>query len=170
MFGSVIDSVHSRRATKEKDLSPSHGNIEDWLKSFSIMTFPPLFFFSALFYTDVASTVFVFLCFELFLDSQTSRSDCTNIRWSIAQILLGTWALLFRQTNIFWVAIFPAGLAIIQGAAACSATRPFRQNDRQSFRQVLHNAWVNSAIYDPPLTAAWFDGQNNDVLRLPSIH
>lgn len=170
MFGSVIDSVRSRRVTKEKDLSPSHGNIEDWLKSFSIMTFPPLFFFSALFYTDVASTVFVFLCFELFLGSQMSRSNYINIRWSIAQVLLGAWALLFRQTNIFWVAIFPAGLAIIQGAAACSETRPFRHNDHQYFRQVLRNAWVNSAIYDPPLTAAWFDGQNDDVLRFPSIH
>lgn len=166
MFGKAIDITHSHQAIKENE-SPYHGSIQDWLKYFNIMTFPPLFFFSALFYTDVASTVFVFLCFQLFLDSQVSSSVTS---WPLAQILLGACALLFRQTNIFWVAIFPAGLAIIQGAAACSKTRPFQQNDYQSFRQIMQNAWVNSAIYDPPLTAAWLEGQNDDVLRLTSIH
>jgi alpha-1,2-glucosyltransferase len=112
----------------------------------------------------VASTVFVFLCFQRFLDAQVSRSD--HIAWSIAQILLGAWALLFRQTNIFWVAVFPAGLAIIQGAAACSKTRSSQRNEYQSFQQVLHNAWVNSVVYDPPLITAWFDGEDDNVPRL----
>jgi len=87
------------------------------------------------------------------------------VPWLISQILLGAWALLFRQTNIFWVAVFPAGLAIIQEAAACSKTRPFQQNEYQSFQEVLRNAWVNSAIYDPPLTAAWFGGQGDNLLQ-----
>jgi len=156
-FGRVIDAVRNHRTTKENE-SHNHGNTQNWLKNFNIIAFPPLFFFSALFYTDVASTVFVFLCFQHFLDSQVSRSD--SIARSIAQILLGAWALLFRQTNIFWVVVFPAGLAIIQEAAACSKTRSFQQNDRQSFQQVLHNAWINSAVYDPPLTTALFDGQD----------
>jgi alpha-1,2-glucosyltransferase len=168
LFGRVIDSVQSDGPIKAKE-SSNHGSIQDWLKNFNIIAFPPLFFFSALFYTDMASTVFVFLSFQLFLDSQVSRSGYTHIPWSIAQILLGIWALLFRQTNIFWVAVFPAGLAIIQGATACSKTRPSQRNDYQSFGQVLHNAWVNSAIYDPPLTAAWFDGQDDNVLRLQAF-
>lgn len=75
----------------------------------NIALFPPLFFFCALFYTDVASTVSVLAFWAYF-----SRVRAT---WTIAQgiclTLLGLLSLTFRQTNIFWVAVFPAGLTLV---------------------------------------------------------
>ena len=61
--------------------------------------FPALFFFYALYYTDVASTFSVLYAYYCHLKKQKKRL-----------FLAGLVSLWFRQTNIFWVAIFMGGL------------------------------------------------------------
>lgn len=62
------------------------------VEAVSLSAFPLLFFYTALFYTDLGSTFFVLLSCSLTMQAQ---------RWPGA--LAGAVALVFRQTNIVWV-------------------------------------------------------------------
>ena len=150
----IIDLVQRGKSTRTLKEGGSYG-FQEWLKAFNMMTFPPLFFFSALFYTDVASTFLVYLYFQLFLNRLMVNEE--NVRKEVIQVGLGIASLLFRQTNVFWVAVFPAGLAIIQGTKACSPDRTSTLKGPQSFAQVVQLAWKESIVYDPPVAEAWLD-------------
>jgi alpha-1,2-glucosyltransferase len=50
--------------------------------------------------------MFVLLSYLVYLST-------TNVRGELGVTFIGILALLFRQTNIFWVAVFPAGLAVV---------------------------------------------------------
>ena len=63
-----------------------------------LATFPVLYFFSWLYYTDPGATLFTLLLYSLTLDR----------RYFLAS-LAGVAAILFRQTNVIWV-FFAAGL------------------------------------------------------------
>lgn len=63
------------------------------LSAFNLALFPLLYFFNFLYYTDVGSTFMVLLMYCLHLD----RRD-----WFAA--FIGVLSVLFRQTNIIWVA------------------------------------------------------------------
>ncbi|KAI9745418.1 MAG: glucosyltransferase [Claussenomyces sp. TS43310] len=84
-----------------------------WTSSYSIHTavnislFPLLFFFSGLYYTDVLSTCIVLVAYDVFLKRDGMRP---SLRDGLRIYTWGIAALLMRQTNIFWVAIFLAGL------------------------------------------------------------
>ncbi|KAF2150548.1 glycosyltransferase family 59 protein [Myriangium duriaei CBS 260.36] len=79
--------------------------------AFNIALFPPLFFFSALYYTDIAAVVSVLLCWNSFLRSH-ARAFPTVLQ-DISTIFWGVISLTFRQTNIFWVSIFPAAILLV---------------------------------------------------------
>ena len=72
--------------------------------AFNIALFPPLFFFSGLFYTDVLSTCLMLRMYRLFLQRHGAA-------WLY---VAGILALLMRQTNIFWVALFMGGLEAVE--------------------------------------------------------
>jgi alpha-1,2-glucosyltransferase len=74
----------------------------------NICLFPPLFFFSGLYYTDIASTLVVLVSLYTQLVSQ-------KLNWSLVglQLLFAYGALFFRQTNIFWVGVFPLGVVVL---------------------------------------------------------
>jgi alpha-1,2-glucosyltransferase len=74
----------------------------------NIALFPPLFFFSGLFYTDVLSTRFVLEAYRLFLIRK--GADDNSGKGLVMNYVIGLLALTARQTNIFWVAIYLAGL------------------------------------------------------------
>lgn len=76
----------------------------------NISLFPPLFFFSGLYYTDVLSTLVVLGAYFTYLSQRGTSNFFVS---SLLTINIGVVALLFRQTNIFWVAVFPAGLAVV---------------------------------------------------------
>ncbi|XP_033845813.1 dol-P-Glc:Glc(2)Man(9)GlcNAc(2)-PP-Dol alpha-1,2-glucosyltransferase [Periophthalmus magnuspinnatus] len=67
------------------------------LSALSLSTFPVLYFFNFLYYTDAGSTFFILFTYLMTL------YGCHK-----ASALLGACAILFRQTNIIWVA-FCAG-------------------------------------------------------------
>lgn len=77
----------------------------------NIGLFPLLFFFSALYYTDVYSTLFVLAAFLTHLERVDPRGKSW---WSdLWTILQGVAALCFRQTNVFWVVVFMGGLEAV---------------------------------------------------------
>ncbi|XP_020508653.2 dol-P-Glc:Glc(2)Man(9)GlcNAc(2)-PP-Dol alpha-1,2-glucosyltransferase [Labrus bergylta] len=70
------------------------------LSALSLSTFPVLYFFNFLYYTDAGSTFFILFTYLMTLYS------CHK-----ASALLGVCSVLFRQTNIVWVA-FCAGTLV----------------------------------------------------------
>lgn len=77
----------------------------------NVALFPPLFFFAALYYTDIAAVVSVLICWNHFL--RIHATSAPSFIQDVVTILLGLISLTFRQTNIFWVSIFPAGILFI---------------------------------------------------------
>ncbi|XP_012732565.1 dol-P-Glc:Glc(2)Man(9)GlcNAc(2)-PP-Dol alpha-1,2-glucosyltransferase [Fundulus heteroclitus] len=67
------------------------------LSALSLSTFPVLYFFNFLYYTDAGSTFFILFAYLMTLYGSHKASA-----------LLGVCAVLFRQTNIIWV-VFCAG-------------------------------------------------------------
>ncbi|KAL8785685.1 MAG: hypothetical protein Q9213_003244 [Squamulea squamosa] len=69
----------------------------------NICLFPPLFFFFGLYYTDVWSALLVLI--TLCLHQKKAMTS---------MVAAGIAALFFRQTNIFWVAIYLGGLQAVR--------------------------------------------------------
>ncbi|KAF1997543.1 glycosyltransferase family 59 protein [Amniculicola lignicola CBS 123094] len=108
----------------------------------NISLLPPLFFFSGLYYTDVLSTLFVLLSYRAYL----KRTSANNLLGFFVRITIGVAALLFRQTNIFWIAVFPAGLAIVDALKEQGQPVDARKLDSA---QVLTCSWSKGIIHDP---------------------
>ena len=90
----VINStIHrpSNMSSVDGQSASSHSN-RLLLSSISLATFPLLFFFNFLFYTDPGSLFFVLLMYLYHLNRQD---------WLAS--LFGAISLLFRQTNIVWL-------------------------------------------------------------------
>ncbi|OCL03596.1 glycosyltransferase family 59 protein [Glonium stellatum] len=143
----------NRSKTNEEDKSQEDSwqlTLLDAHKAVNIGLFPPLFFFSALYYTDVVSTWYVLKGYKHFLQSQQPNSSLLGP--GVRTVFIGIAALFFRQTNIFWVAIFPAGLAVI------NALR--NDQDRQhptkvqDLSKIINESWQNSVLYDCPVENA----------------
>lgn len=115
--------------------------------AFNIASFPPLFFFSALYYTDVMSTAAVLISYQALLEAIAKPQKT----WSddLIAIVSGLVALLFRQTNIFWVAVFPAGLTVVSILKDNGAMRS--RADKDGIVTVLKESWSQSRIPDPLL-------------------
>jgi alpha-1,2-glucosyltransferase len=111
----------------------------------NIALFPPLFFFSALYYTDVMSTLAVLLSYHAFL---TRKNTPNVLMHSLRIVVVGVLALLFRQTNVFWVAVFPAGLAAVD-VLATKQEKNSQASD--SFQSVFKDAWSQGKVYDIPV-------------------
>lgn len=128
----------------------------------NICLFPLIFFFSALYYTDVCSVSFVLGAYEyhirLLRDASASRKmDMVKI------VAIGLCALSMRQTNIFWVAIFLAGL---------HAVHHVKREDQPSSEESRDSPCGLEAIHDPPVSEAYLGGMiasYSQRLRLTSI-
>jgi alpha-1,2-glucosyltransferase len=117
------------------------------LTAFNIASFPPLFFFGALYYTDVMSTAAVLISYSAFL--QRVAKPQKSILDDLFAVFIGVVALFFRQTNIFWVAVFPAGLTVIEtlkdnGRTTSSAVK-------QGHVAILQEAWSKGTVRDRSL-------------------
>lgn len=114
--------------------------------SVNIAIFPPLFFFSGLYYTDVVSTLLVLLTYYLHM----TRSPRPLI------FLSGLASLSLRQTNIFWVAIFLGGLEFVRTVREISGKVHEKKEDASLNRQL---EWMTGTeIHDPKLSAATAEG------------
>jgi alpha-1,2-glucosyltransferase len=130
----------------------------------NITLFPPLFFFSALFYTDVWSTLLVLLNYIVLMRKRTASGSLFD---DFAVIVVGVMALLFRQTNIFWVAVFPAGLVVID---ALKISAPSGNNQRPTtFVDTVKKSWADGAIYDCAVQDAGLLGARNAMSRYRNL-
>jgi alpha-1,2-glucosyltransferase len=71
--------------------------------------FPPLFFFSGLYYTDVVSTLMVLVAYDACLAH--SQHGAQGFLHGLEIWALGLIGLGMRQTNVFWCAVFGAAMA-----------------------------------------------------------
>jgi len=162
----ILQYLHSSTSTvsTNKQQSSPENITEDRLSmlhaitALNISLFPPLFFFSGLYYTDVMSTLMVLATYYSFLKQ---RSTDSGFLGALITVVLGIVALLFRQTNIFWVAVFPAGLAIVDTLKGNSAVEPFIEDSEN----ILERSWNDGRIYDVSVDDAGPTGMSDKVSR-----
>ena len=155
-------------------------NLKDYNSAYAIHTavniilFPPLFFFSGLYYTDVISTFVVLLAYSAFLKNQglpiirqfnkKTNTNSFSLRMSSGLIvfLLGLGSLTMRQTNIFWVAVFLGGLDIVRSLKKLpSSIRPEKVSGGNIFNLIRQQA--DEGVVDPPLRQSTIVGKFNPV-------
>ncbi|KAI4757989.1 hypothetical protein E4T52_09857 [Aureobasidium sp. EXF-3400] len=116
----------------------------------NVCLFPPLFFFGALYYTDVASTLSV-LFFTRHLLETNSRGPSSFFQACIS-IILAVISLSFRQTNIFWVGVFP--IVLLALGALHKDVESQRPHDGKA---VVLRAWADATFYDPQMRDSILD-------------
>ena len=136
----------------------------------NVALFPPLFFFSALYYTDVMSTVAVLHAYECFLGKDKGR-----------MMMYSFMALSLRQTNIFWTAVWLGGLEVVAVLKAGNGSERRQKGGLErprAWRKALGESWSSGTLYDPLVSEASFAGHYscntcklhytaNDRCRLP---
>jgi alpha-1,2-glucosyltransferase len=148
------------KAHQEERISGDSTLLLDANTALNITLFPPLFFFSALFYTDVISTLLVLLSYGLLLRKKSAPGSISD---TISAILVGVIALFFRQTNIFWVAVFPAGLTVID-ALKMSAPLSSDRNAKHAVK-TAQDSWEDGIIHDCAVQDAGLQGAEISLHR-----
>lgn len=116
----------------------------------NVIFFPPLFFFSGLFYTDVASTCLVLVVYTTFLYSDSMAGG-------FGLFASGILALTMRQTNIFWVAVFMGGLEVVRTIKSIKPVRLEKPKDmKPGLKEILFifERYKQGNIHDVPLITA----------------
>lgn len=116
----------------------------------NIALFPPLFFFSGLYYTDVLSVQCVLLAYQSFLNRSGAENSGKGL-WK--SYLIGILALTMRQTNIFWVAVFLGGSEAVRTLKSNISPAPI------SAAESVWNKWARGDIHDVTLEEAEFTGE-----------
>ncbi|KAJ5176003.1 Dol-P-Glc:Glc(2)Man(9)GlcNAc(2)-PP-Dol alpha-1-2-glucosyltransferase [Penicillium canariense] len=135
----LSDAVHKVRNTRPLGAWLSHTVL-------NICLFPPLFFFSGLYYTDILALLAVVEAYNWDLKQATGGRRA----WlsTLGFLMFGLAALMCRQTNIFWVSVFLGGLQVVrkirQSSKACQSS---------DFSAILKRGLQNE-IYDPLVSEA----------------
>lgn len=132
------------------------------LSAANIWLFSPLFFFSGLYYTDVQSALWVLLSFQAYL--RYEKDGFQSFSEAISLIRFGVIALFFRQTNIFWVAVFPAGLGLVSSLRQSAQKATYVHN--VGFWEMCEASWYESALYDPPVEEAWIEDYMKTIVSI----
>jgi len=133
----------------------------------NIALFPPLFFFTALYYTDVVSTEVV-LWALWFRQNETLRK--MPFARGLIVIFAGAIALLFRQTNVFWVGVFTTGLDAVDALRAASSSSSDRtgvqkpEESANSLSDIISRSWTGQAVYDVSVYEALLEGMTAAIL------
>jgi alpha-1,2-glucosyltransferase len=117
----------------------------------NICLFPPLFFFSGLYYTDVVSTLVVVGAYRHFL--RGSERTTTSVFKNFGIYTWGISALFMRQTNIFWVAVFLGGLETTRAFKEGSFSEGGEQGQKLRFGEFIKQ-YAHGELHDPPLRNA----------------
>ena len=113
----------------------------------NICLFPLLFFFSGLYYTDVCSVSFVLATYQYHVHS---LHDGATFKWKGAVMVfyVGIGALLMRQTNIFWVAVFLGGLHAVCKVKSQGSRRADGSRISPSISEAIHDTLINEAYLE----------------------
>ncbi|KAL4897891.1 tyrosyl-DNA phosphodiesterase-domain-containing protein [Aspergillus ambiguus] len=138
----LLDTLRKERNTRPSGAWLSHTVL-------NICLFPPLFFFSGLYYTDILALLAVVEAYNWDLKRATSLTTVPSR--TVIFLLLGLVALVCRQTNIFWVAVFFGGLQVVrtvsQSAKICRS-----KNAVDIFRGGLRNELYDPFVADASIT------------------
>jgi alpha-1,2-glucosyltransferase len=120
-------------------------------EALNVCLFPPLFFFSALYYTDVLSTLTVVIAYLAF---QRGASG-TSVGGGLVAYGLGVVALVMRQTNVFWVGVFLAGMEWVRACRDIAAERAIEgRKKKESWTETTLGCYTRGELHDPPLEQA----------------
>jgi hypothetical protein len=100
------------------------------------------------------STTLSVLLFTRHLIENNSRGPSTFFQACVS-IFLAIVSLSFRQTNIFWVGVFP--IALLALGALHTNVESIRPGDGKS---VVLKAWNNATFYDPQVRDSILNGQS----------
>ena len=139
----LSDAVHKVRNTRPLGAWLSHTVL-------NICLFPPLFFFSGLYYTDIVALLAVVEAYNWDL-KRASRSSYT-IFTTLGFLIFSLAALVCRQTNIFWVSVFLGGLQVVRKIHQCSKT--CESSDLTS----IIKRGSQGEVYDPLVSQAALEG------------
>ncbi|EER23000.1 DIE2/ALG10 family protein [Coccidioides posadasii C735 delta SOWgp] len=122
----------------------------------NICLFPPIFFFSGLYYTDLASLLIVLEVYRRDLESANgahlNSQNALSSHHSILLFLFGLVSLLFRQTNIFWSAVFLGGLQVVKMLHSLSVDA-----HSSDITSIMKSSWGLRQVYDPLVREAFFE-------------
>ncbi|PYH87337.1 alpha-1,2 glucosyltransferase alg10 [Aspergillus ellipticus CBS 707.79] len=135
----LLDSLRRKRNDRPSGAWLSHTVL-------NIGLFPPLFFFSGLYYTDILALLVVIEAYNW--DLKRSAQGGLAPLQTLVFLVLGLAALAFRQTNIFWVSVFLGGLQVVRQLRR--ASKVCGQSD---FADVAKAGW-NNELYDPFVSEA----------------
>ncbi|KAL2834438.1 phospholipase D/nuclease [Aspergillus cavernicola] len=110
---SALDTLRKQRNNRPSGAWLSHTVL-------NICLFPPLFFFSGLYYTDVLALLVVVEAYNW--DLKRTSHPRSGLLESAVFLGFGLAALVFRQTNIFWVSVFFGGLQVVRGLRRVTTT------------------------------------------------
>ena len=103
--------VETRAAEREGKALSRGISLYAYHTGLNIALFPVIFFFSALYYTDVVSTLVVLVAYRNhLLRLGPHPPGFVNDLWTV---ILGVAALFMRQTNVFWVVVYMGGLEAV---------------------------------------------------------
>lgn len=151
--------IEARLAERDGRPQPSnHFNIYAAHTGMNMALFPVLFFFSALYYTDVFSTWAVLFTFYNHLQRIAPKgkswlNDATTV-------ILGAITLFMRQTNVFWVVVFMGSLEAIHAVKALRPAPVQKPDNMQGLADLARfYGWRYSLgeIHDPSLNLVWMD-------------
>lgn len=129
----------------------------------NICLFPPLFFFSGLYYTDILALLVVVEAYNWDL-KRTSANGARSLFYTLGFLVFGLAALGCRQTNIFWVSVFLSGLQVVRKIRQIS--KPCRSSELST---IVKRGFQNE-VYDPPVSEASLEGMFSRACCISSLN
>jgi alpha-1,2-glucosyltransferase len=154
----LLDTLQKTKNTRPLGANVSHTVL-------NICLFPPLFFFSGLYYTDVLALLVVVEAYnwDLKRDSErdqknesgegAKRAPSNGILETLGFLAFALAALVFRQTNIFWVSIFLGGLQVVRKIR--KSAKPCESSELST---IVKQGQQNE-VYDPLVSEASLEGK-----------
>lgn len=121
-------------------------------EALNLCLFPPLFFFSGLYYTDVLSTLVIVVAYFAF----QRGAGGAYVGGGLLAYGLGVVGLVMRQTNVFWVGVFLAGMEWVRACTEMVGKWPDRGGrgrDASLIERAL-GPYARGELHDPPLEEA----------------
>ncbi|KAJ5112528.1 Dol-P-Glc:Glc(2)Man(9)GlcNAc(2)-PP-Dol alpha-1-2-glucosyltransferase [Penicillium argentinense] len=112
----------------------------------NICLFPPLFFFSGLYYTDILALLAVVEAYNW--DLKRVNGGKYGPVYALGFLVFALAALGCRQTNIFWVAVFLGGMQLVR------TVRSSRKATRSTDIWSIAKGGFGNEIYDPFVATA----------------
>ena len=129
-------------------------NNYDFHTAVNISLFPPLFFFTGLYYTDAWSVQVVLL--HNYLIRRRIHDGGVS---ALLILLTGMSALLLRQTNLFWVAVFPGALTAVEKLKRETRIAKHKSGlSTSSLVEIMQRSYYDGIIYDLHVQDAQLEG------------